>query len=95
MICVVNTLAGGNNKCVHFRLLCTFSTLRILPMAHNAKTKQFSFWHLVALGTVSTGLLLSADFSVAQEKETKKQATAKDDKEAKKDDKDRRLKKAA
>ncbi|MBJ7304286.1 MAG: DUF1549 domain-containing protein [Gemmataceae bacterium] len=57
-------------------------------MAHKAKTKQFSFWHLVALGTVSTGLLLSADFSVAQEKETKKQATAKDDKEAKKDDKD-------
>ena len=56
-------------------------------MAHKANTK-FSFWHLVALGTVSTGLLLSADFSAAQEKETKKQSAAKDDKEAKKDSKE-------
>ena len=56
-------------------------------MAHKAKTK-FSFWHLVALGTVSTGLLLSADFSAAQEKETKKQSAAKNDKEVKKDEKE-------
>ena len=56
-------------------------------MAHKSNTK-FSFWHLVALGTVSTGLFLSVDFSAAQEKETKKQSAAKDDKEEKKDEKD-------
>ena len=63
-------------------------------MAHKAKTK-FSFWHLVALGTVSTGLLLSADFSAAQEKETKNQSAAKDDKEVKKDEKEPLAEKSA
>jgi Protein of unknown function (DUF1549)/Protein of unknown function (DUF1553) len=65
-------------------------------MAHKEKKPRFSFWQLVAIGALTSGLVLGTDFSTAQEKETKKQAAAKDENEkdtkkqaAAKDDKEK------